>query len=174
MFTFRRLRREDLELVLKWRFSPHVTRYMNTDIVPDIHSQINWFNKLPHPILYWIVVFDDLPIGLINLSDVNYMHGRTSFGYYIGEREYWHLGGLVLPYFYNYVFATFPIHKIVAEVFYLNPIWRMHLTHGYRLVGTFLDHVYKNNEYHSVSVLELHKADWERNTKWNKFVCKFE
>ena len=29
---------------------------------------------------------------------------KTSWGYYMGEKKYWHIGGLISAYFYNYIF----------------------------------------------------------------------
>jgi RimJ/RimL family protein N-acetyltransferase len=148
---------------------------MNSDVVPDYDAQLYWFNKLPQPILYWVIHYDDKPIGLINLADINLQHRRTSFGFYIGEDEYWYLGGFVLPYFYNFVFSTFPVNKIMAEVFADNKnVWRIHLRHGYRKIGMMDEHIYKNGEYHSMYMLELLKSDWEQKTTLNKFVAKFE
>lgn len=174
MLSFRRLQRGHLAQVLAWRSSPHVTRYMNTDIVPSYQDQVRWFEKLD-PCYYWVIYSEERPIGLINLADLDFRNCRTSFGFYIGDRDYWPIGGFVLPYFYNHVFERFPVNKIIAEVFSENEhVIRIHQKHGYRTVGTFTSHIYKNDRFHDITVLELFKKTWQDNVKMQRYSAEFK
>jgi len=160
MFEFKRLRREDLAMVLKWRTSQSVSRYMISDMVPDLDAQVRWYNSTSN-IPYWIIKSDDVPIGVINLSDTHKMHKKTSFGYYIAEEEYRKLGGMILTYFYNFVFDTLGFNKIAAEVFCDNSdVIKIHEAHGYRKVGIKADDVWKYDRYHDIMILELFKKTW--------------
>lgn len=174
LFKFKRLRREDVQLVGKWRCLPHVTRYMKTDICPDLLEQIEWFDRKPHN-FYWMIHFGDKPIGLINLADMQPQHRRTGFGFYIGEQDHCHLGGMVLPYFYNYVFNTTGFERIYAEVFSSNlSVYHIHCAHGYHVVGTYRDHIYKNGESFDVDLMTLDKKKWLANSRYSSFIAEFE
>jgi RimJ/RimL family protein N-acetyltransferase len=145
---------------------------MYSDIIPDYENQLRWFNKIDLN-YYWVIEIDSTPIGVINLADIDFKNTHTSFGYYIGEQEYRFLGGMILPYFYNYIFDRFPINKIIAEVFAENEdVISIHLSHGYRRVGTLSEHVYKNEKYHDIKLLELKRKTWENLTRYKGLVAK--
>lgn len=166
MFTFKKLTRDDLVMVMNWRCSPHVTKYMATDPKPKYDDQVSWYQNLVknHNLFHWVIHFEEKPIGLINLADIDWRNKRASFGYYIGEKDYWYLGGFVTPYFYNMILfegSLALINKLTAEVFEDNErVISLHLKHGFRYVGKYIDHIYKNNTFHNVVVLELHKDVW--------------
>ena len=45
MLKFQKVKKGNLEQILKWRTLPEVTRYMNSDIKYDIEDQKMWFKK---------------------------------------------------------------------------------------------------------------------------------
>jgi RimJ/RimL family protein N-acetyltransferase len=120
-----------------------------------------------------VIRLEDKPIGLINLADLDLKNLRTSFGFYIGDREYWNIGGMVLPYFYNYVFDNFPVNKIMAEVFKDNEnIIKIHYLHGFCYIGTLRNHIYKNHKQHDIIALELYRDLWETG-RFRPYQAKF-
>lgn len=161
MFTFRRIKLEELELIYRWRISHHVNQFMATDMAPDYERHVYWYKNKVDPTMYWMVCYQQKPIGVINLADYVPRHRRTSFGYYIGDKDEWLKGPWVLPEFYNYVFNNRGIDKITAEVLLENEnMWKIHLRHGYEWVGTAKHHIYKNEKWHDVVILELLKDKW--------------
>ena len=46
MLKFRKVKKENLEQILKWRTLPEVTRYMYSDIKYDIDDQKKWLVEL--------------------------------------------------------------------------------------------------------------------------------
>jgi RimJ/RimL family protein N-acetyltransferase len=147
---------------------------MKTDICPDLLEQIEWFDRKPHN-FYWVIHFGDKPIGLINLADMQPQHRRTGFGFYIGEHDRCHLGGMVLPYFYNYVFNSTCFERIYAEVFGSNSgVYCIHMIHGFDVAGRFHNHIYKNGIPHHVNVMVLEKQKWLANSRYSTFTAEFE
>ena len=174
MFTFRKIRTDELELIFKWRISHAVNQYMATDMQPDFDRHVWWFtNKVDHS-LYWMVCHGKTPIGVINLADYAPRHRRTSFGFYIGEESEWLKGPWVLPEFYNYIFNNRGIDKITAEVLMTNTnMIEIHYKHGYRNVGILQKHIYKNEKWYDVLLLELHKDKW-REEGYNDRIGEFK
>ena len=153
-------------MLLAWRVKPEVTRYMFSDVEDDLQKHRRWFASLPEnqKRFYWIIHCKGKPIGLINLADFSAVHRRTGWGFYIGELEYWHVAGLVPPCLYNYIFgrADLNLEKVVGEVMAgNNGIMGLHDLHGYRRVGTYKRHVYKNGQFHDVHDFELLRSEWE-------------
>lgn len=177
MFEFIRLEECHLELVLRWRTSESVTRYMFTDIEYDLAGQKEWFNRIANSPTekYWLIEQKGTPIGIISLNGLDYANRRTSWGFYIGEERYRMYGGLVPPYLYNFVFDHLKFHKIIAEVMEGNDnVIKMHRMHGYRDVGTYKEHVYKYGRYHDTHLLELLKEQWKTiSGKYEKYVASF-
>jgi len=177
MFEFVRLEEQYLELVLRWRTSESVTRYMFTDIEYDLSRQRQWFDRLSNSTdKYWLIKLKGMPIGLISLNGLDYANKRTSWGYYIGEDQYRMYGGLIPPYLYNFVFDHMKLNKIIAEVMEGNDsVIKMHRMHGYRDVGTYKEHIFKYGRYHDTHIMELLKEQWEKQQgKYRKYVALFE
>ena len=43
---FRKVREEDLKIIMHWRMSPDITKYMCSDPVLTIEGQKRWFEKI--------------------------------------------------------------------------------------------------------------------------------
>ncbi len=151
MFTFLKLREEDLPQVLLWRTKPRVTKYQLTDIEEDLPAQRRWFKKLNYD--FWVIHHRARPIGTLSL------HKDNSWGFYIGEDDAVPLGGLVLPYFYNHAFKTRP--SLMAEVMEGNEgIMRLHRFHGFTELGVRSEKVLKYGQRHNMHVFVLSKQSW--------------
>ncbi|MFJ8102458.1 UDP-4-amino-4,6-dideoxy-N-acetyl-beta-L-altrosamine N-acetyltransferase [Lysinibacillus sp. KCTC 33748] len=176
MIRFIKLREEHLEQVLEWRTQEDVTKFMNTDIEKDMDKQREWFRSISNSKTdaYWIIEIKEKPIGVISLNNIDFVNKRTSWGFYIGEEKYRLYGGIIPPYFYNYIFSKFEFHKITAEVMEgNNNVIKLNLMHGYRMVGVYKDHILKNGSYSDLNLLELLKEDWLKLNKYQKYVCEF-
>lgn len=180
MLRFRRMKERHLEIVMRWRVQPDVARYMLTDIEFNLENQRKWFRKIKRSSAaeYWIIESDSIPIGVLNLAAIDHHNRRASWGFYIGEAQYRSLGGLVPAYFYNYIFARADLNlrKLVGEVLDGNEnIMKLHDLFGYRRVGVFRNHVFKNNRFHDVQIVELLREDWVVHGKrFEKYTASFE
>jgi len=178
MLTFKKLAESDLELVLEWRTMEHVTKYMYNDIEKDIKKQQAWFSTIAQNSkeLYWIIKYNDISIGLISLNDIDVQNKRASSGFYIGNMDYSIIAGRILPYFFNFVFLKYGLHKLHIEVMAENKgMVKMDLQYGFRHVGTFNQHIYKYGLYHDVEIFELLASTWEKDYgKYHHLVIDFE
>ena len=88
--TVRNIREEDLALIMQWRMSTDVTRYMNTNPKLTLERQKKWLASISEreDVQYWLIEQDGVPVGVINLADIDYEKKSTSWGYYIGEKRY--------------------------------------------------------------------------------------
>ena len=104
MIVFRKINENDLEMIMRWRIKPEVTRYMVTDLVFDMDKQYAWYRdfvQIHSRPRHWIIRYNDIDIGVLSLD--NYEENlQTSWGYYLSDKKYWVLGGLIPAYFYNY------------------------------------------------------------------------
>lgn len=173
LINFEKLRFEDLELVLKWRTSPHVTEFMYTDIENNMEKQYEWFKKINQSSTekHWIIAYKGEKIGLISLTNIDYKNKKSSSGFYIGELNYAILSSRILPYFLNYIFLQLQFNKIYIEVMSHNKnMLKMDLHYGFRHVGTMKQHIFKNDKFYDVEILELLRSTWlDDFQKYHKF-----
>ena len=177
MIRFVTLEEKHLELVMNWRAKPEVARYMFTNIDLDLDKQRRWFHEISMDDTrhYWIILYKNIPIGLVNLAAIDRTNFRCTAGYYVGELEYRSLGALILPYLYNYVFKVLNFRKIYGEVLAGNEaILQIHADHGYRQVGVSKEHLYKDGRFHDVVFVELLAESWIEKKRYQRDIAQFK
>jgi UDP-4-amino-4,6-dideoxy-N-acetyl-beta-L-altrosamine N-acetyltransferase len=181
MISFRRVIENDLEMILRWRTKPEVTRYMTSDIDFDLEKQRRWYQdvvKKKSPPEHWVILQDDRPIGLLNLAEYDQVLQQTSWGFYIGELDSWRVGGVVPIYFYNYMFfqRDLFLRKIVGRVFNLNAKFRqIHKFHGCIEIGLLKDHVSKHDKTYDITLIEMSRESWlAQQDRFRQYHANFE
>jgi len=177
VFKFRHITSDDLSMIMAWRASEHVNRVMLTDVRVDMVKQRQWFESIQNDTQnrYWVIEYNQQPIGVINQSEVCQKHLRCSWGFYIGEQEWIHLGGLIPPYFYNYVFKNSTLQKITAQVLSNNTsIMKLHSLHGYRHIEVYESHINKGDQWLDLHSFELHKKTWINKKRFSSFNADFD
>lgn len=177
MFTFEKLKPKHLELTLKWRTLPHVQAGMITQVENNLEKHLEWFNRInrDEESKYWIINFNLVPIGVINLTRIDYRNSRCSAGFYIGNLDYRAGSIFVLPYLYNYVFYKLRLNKIYGEVLATNNhIIEIHKLHGFKVVGKYQQHIVKNEVKLDILMIELMSSDWMQLHKYQKLKSYFE
>ncbi len=164
-------------MVLGWRVQPEVSKYLLTDVEYDLEKQHHWFDQISkdNTYHYWVIVYQNIPIGLLNLAAIDRKNHRCSVGYYIGELQYRQLGAMILPYLYNYVFQEMKFRKIYGEFIAENKnIIKIHQRHGHRQVGIYRDHIFKNDQFHDVILSELLSEVWLAQKRYQRYIAIFE
>lgn len=163
----RKIRKDDLELIMNWRMLPEITKYMNTDPVLTIEGQIKWFEKIngSKTDFYWIVEVDKVPAGIASLVDWDTTSNIIHTGVYIAEKRkrslrltvdlQWNL--------YEYAFDILDVNKVCEEVFSLNkPVLRILDMCGSKREGELRQHILKNGQYYDVVVRGILKNEWDQ------------
>jgi len=139
-----------MPLVLKWRSNKEVSQFFFTNIEYDINKQNSWFNKISadKSVAYWLIEYQGNIIGVINLASIDRVSKKCNAGFYLCEMQYHQIAAFVLPFLYNYVFKILRFNKIYGEVLDgNNNIYKIHMLHQYRHIGTFKNHIFKNEEF---------------------------
>lgn len=176
MIRFTPLKEEHLSTVMAWRAQPEVARYMFTDFKPDLEQQRRWFKKISgdDTYRYWVILYQDVPVGVVNLAAIDERNRRCTAGYYIGELDYRSVGAMVPPYLYNHVFRGMGFNKIYGEVLGGNEqILKIHHQHGFREVGVYRDHVWKDGAFHDVILIELLADVWLKQKRYQGYTAEF-
>jgi UDP-4-amino-4,6-dideoxy-N-acetyl-beta-L-altrosamine N-acetyltransferase len=174
-FSIREVTFDDAKMILKWRTSEKVAKFMNSNVAHDIDAQEKWISECFHKKTYyhWIILYKKSPVGLINIQDYSEQKRTASWGFYIGEDNINGLGGFIPPFFYNWAFNKLCVKEIKIEVFYSNTrVIKMHLLHGYKFNPSFDRVIHKDNEDISLVSMSLTTSDWNHN-RYRNFLMKF-
>jgi UDP-4-amino-4,6-dideoxy-N-acetyl-beta-L-altrosamine N-acetyltransferase len=180
MLRFRKMLKSDQEKVLAWRVKPEVAQFMLTQVEFNLEKQLRWFDRINSSTTdeYWIIETNGKPIGVINLSEIDRVNQRATWGLYVGEDMNSPVGGMLPMYFYNYAFGRkdLNLHKLHGMVLDINTnMLRVHDACGYRQVGIHKSHVLRDGHFHDVHVVELLREDWlTRGKRFSKMVAVFE
>ncbi|WP_019153822.1 UDP-4-amino-4,6-dideoxy-N-acetyl-beta-L-altrosamine N-acetyltransferase [Robertmurraya massiliosenegalensis] len=178
MITFKKINETDLEQVLEWRTSEHVTKYMYTDIKRDLDNQKRWFEAISEDSTqyYWMIEYKGKSIGLISLNNIDMQHKKATFGYYIGDLNFAIIAGRIQPYLYNHAFFGLGLNKLYAEVMAGNEgMMKMHLHYGFTHTATYKEHIFKYDKFHDVEYFELLASTWNNECeKFHKYKANFD
>lgn len=163
--TLRKIKEEELELVRTWRMSPEITRYMNTNpqITPD--GQIQWFASVrANPdVRYWMILVNEQPAGVINLTGLTEQNGNLGWAYYIGEKKLRSIQtALSLEMsMYDYAFLKLKKNAVYSDVFTVNRgVIELHRICGCELVEEKKKHVCKDGEWYDVTFMRMTAQRW--------------
>jgi RimJ/RimL family protein N-acetyltransferase len=123
----RPIEKRDADRLRRWRNDPDVWHYLGQRLPLDEAAQEAYFQAgagpFPTKLSFAIVLNeDDEHIGLLNLGEINWVHGNAMTGSYIGEAKhrgkgYGHEAKELLL---EYVFDTLRLHRIGSRVFATN------------------------------------------------------
>lgn len=178
----KRLREEHLELVMQWRMLPEITRFMNTDPKLTIDGQRAWYSKIKEDETqkHWVVYVEGDPSGVINIFDIDSVHSRCVWGYYIADKKHrsLKLAATLEWSLYEYVFETLGLERLYCETFTINrQVVKLHELCGSKLEGVLRRHVRKGAERFDVAVHAVLADEWagiKRTNSFNKLIFQEE
>lgn len=163
--TLREIKEDDLEMIMNWRMDPDITRYMNTDPKLTIEGQKQWLQSIRNSdkVQYWLIEQENIPVGVINLADIDWKSKTSSWGYYIGEKKQRTLKlaiSLEMS-LYDYVFDVLEFNELHNEVFSLNSgVVKLHLACGCNVEREIKNGVQKNGITYDITKLSITKNHW--------------
>ncbi|MBN1472356.1 MAG: UDP-4-amino-4,6-dideoxy-N-acetyl-beta-L-altrosamine N-acetyltransferase [Syntrophaceae bacterium] len=168
IFYLRSIRAEDKGKIYGWRNLPDVAKYMYTDhqITKEEHN--HWFEQIINDKSrkYWIIVYDNEEVGLVNLYDIDTQNERCSWAFYITNLNLRGkgVGSLVEYHTLNHVFGRLRYNKLCCEVLIFNQsVIKMHKSFGFQQEGLFRQHRIKNGQFVDVVALAILKSEWDDN-----------
>ena len=174
--TLRKISEDDLEMIMNWRMSETVTKYMNTNPKLTLEGQKKWLTSLERSKKgrNWMIEVEGVPAGLIYLADIDWKNGTTSWGYYIGEED---LRSLKLAIslemsLYDYCFDVLGFTEVHNEAFKVNEgVWKLHTACGCKIVKEVLGEIEKEGVAYDIVHLSIERDEWFKirgNKKYEK------
>jgi methionyl-tRNA formyltransferase len=168
-YNLRKLKKEDLELVLSWRNQERIRSNMYTDhiISPEEHQA--WYQRIksdPNSV-YLVFEYQKRPAGLVSFTYIDRLNSKCMWGFYIAETELPRGSGTVMGYLaLNHIFEVEKLRKVSGEVLDLNkPSRKFFERLGFSNEGTLRQHVKKNGKYIDVILYSQLANEWTEREK---------
>jgi RimJ/RimL family protein N-acetyltransferase len=78
----------DLERVREWRNDPFVRERMFYQNEITAEDQERWFSNLDATSQYYLIFFEEIPIGVINVKEIDWIERTGEAGIFIGLEDY--------------------------------------------------------------------------------------
>ena len=157
---------EHAKTLFRWRQSPEIAQFMYTREELIWESHVAWIRSLPEndSRLDFVITLDGIPVGSVNLTEIDRNHRRCSFGMYIAEAHarVQGVGAAAEVLVLEHAFNELGVHKVSCEVFGNNPApVAMHKRMGFQVEGTFRDHVHDDGTWIDVVRMSLLDVEWQ-------------
>jgi len=162
--TYRPVSLDDAEMLLRWRTSPEIGRYMLTEVDQDIDRQRNWITatNARSDLVHRIIQVKGADVGHCSITVTDESSGTGTVGIYIGEAETpTSLSAFNFVHILNHAFFSMRLHKIVNHILATNDrLLPAQKFNGYRHVGTLREHVVKHGQRVDMHIFEQSARDW--------------
>jgi len=163
--SLRPVHENDSARIWEWRNLPHVSKFMYTTARIEWNSHQDWFKKmmLDPACLYWIIVVDEVDIGVACLTQINNVHGSASWAFYIADESFrgTGVGNVVELLVCINAFEMLGLRRVWCEVLAWNkPIIRMHEKFGFVREGVKRQHVVSVGKPCDVVYFGLLRNEW--------------
>jgi len=163
----RPLKAEDSAQVLTWRNAPEVAAHMYADHAISKGEHERWFEIALGAAdrVYWIILYDDEPVGLANIVRIDPVARRCEWAFYLGATDTRGKGiGAAVEYIVlDHVFDARALNKLWCEVFVENEaVWKLHESFGFQREAHFRQHIFKGGRYLDVYGLGLLASEWDQ------------
>jgi UDP-4-amino-4,6-dideoxy-N-acetyl-beta-L-altrosamine N-acetyltransferase len=165
-YSLDNVREEDLPLILKWRNSDHIRKFMYSDHKISEKEHYDWYRNLKNDStkIYKVFKIKVNSVGMIYFTDIDWKNGVCKWGFYLGEENLPKGTGTIMGIVgLEYAFKKLNLRKICGEVLDFNiPSIRFHEKLGFKEEGRLVKHVYKNNKLTDVLLFGLLSEDWNK------------
>ncbi|MCK4598757.1 UDP-4-amino-4,6-dideoxy-N-acetyl-beta-L-altrosamine N-acetyltransferase [Candidatus Bipolaricaulota bacterium] len=166
MTTLRDIQPDDKDMIRNWHNLPEVAKWMYADhyICAEEHEQ--WFQDIfsDPSRQYWIIMYGQEDVGLVNLYDIDYRNKRCYWAFYVANPNVRGKGvGSFVEYsILSHVFDELEFNRLCCEVLASNQlVVEMHKSFGFVQEGHFRQHVIKGGQPIDVVFLAILKEEWE-------------
>lgn len=161
----RPLLESDIESIFQWHNNTEVTLYsMNSLVTPQTERDVRIFieNQKNDKTVTFGIVFNDVLVGYIGLSNISTLNRSAEFFILIGDKKYWgknigyEAGRIVI----EYGFKSLNLHRIDLSVSDLNiRAVKLYENLGFRQEGIKRDACYREGKYHNKIIMALLRTE---------------
>jgi UDP-4-amino-4,6-dideoxy-N-acetyl-beta-L-altrosamine N-acetyltransferase len=155
------------ELVRTWRNTKQVSQYMITNHFISVEEHQRWLEKLKtnSSAKAWIIIYNNAPVGLVSLTNINMEKKTAEWGFYIAEESARGkgVGSTTLYKLMKYVFNTLRFEKLSTLVLQNNDVaMKMYDQFGFKKDNAEKQHLQRNGAIIDVISLSISQKKWKK------------
>jgi UDP-4-amino-4,6-dideoxy-N-acetyl-beta-L-altrosamine N-acetyltransferase len=166
----------DLDLILQWRNQEHIRNVMFDSRIITMEDHKKWYekNRISKQASIKIFYIGDVPLGIINITNIDRQNDKCDWGFYIGASKAPKGSGTIMGYLaLNHIFYEKKIRKLCAQVLNFNlKSLEFHKRLGFKSEGILRQHIKKNNIYVDVINFALFKNEWDEKSQYIRIPLK--
>ncbi|WP_338751609.1 UDP-4-amino-4,6-dideoxy-N-acetyl-beta-L-altrosamine N-acetyltransferase [Bacillus sp. FJAT-52991] len=151
-------------LIWKWRNKRHIREAMYNSEKIKLQDHNRWFEKIINSDtdIYFVLLFDNKPIGLVYFNNIDDKNNKCHWGFYIGEDSVPKGSGSAMGYLgLEYIFNELKFHKVIGEVLERNTkSINFHEKMGFIKEGNLRKEILKNGDYIDIIRYGILKEEW--------------
>ena len=158
---------ELIEQVRNWRNSESVSKFMYTNHHISKEEHNSWIDKLKteNTAKAWIIKYDDKPIGLASLSDIDFENKTTDWGFYIADENLRGkgLGSVTLDKLMKIVFDDMKFFEMKTRVLNNNKTAiNLYEKMGFKKVGSTDEKIIRDDESIEIIIMSIKSNEWRK------------
>lgn len=156
---------ELVPVIRRWLADTEVTRYLDSRFPASYGVHEEWLESTARSDteVYWSIVADGTPIGLIWIKEINWRNRNGLTGIMIGEKSEWDKGHAseAMRLRTRFAFDELNLEKLMSEVFAENaPSVKALEKAGYKQYGLRRRDDFRNGRWQDVWLGELLRDEW--------------
>ncbi|HEY8736863.1 MAG TPA: GNAT family protein [Candidatus Dormibacteraeota bacterium] len=165
LVTLRPPRLDEAELMVSWFDDMEITRFLLLQFPPSLAGEKEWIETMSkaNDHVIWGIEREGRLIGTTGLHQINWPNQRAGTGTVIGDKTAWHQGiaSEVMALRTRYAFTQLPLRKLHSSFIDGNQAsWRAQEKAGYRQVGRYREHEFRDGSWRDEILTEVLKSDW--------------
>ncbi|MDQ6709407.1 MAG: GNAT family N-acetyltransferase [Candidatus Dormibacteraeota bacterium] len=165
LVTLRPPRAEEAVMLVTWFEDREITRFMKLQFPPSLDAEKEWLEKMAKGAddIVWAIEMSNRLIGVTGIHKINWPQQRASTGTLIGDKSAWGKGIAteVMALRTRFAFTQLPLRKLHSSVIDGNEAsLRAQRKAGYREVGRYHEHWFRDGRWRDEILTEVLKSDW--------------
>ena len=158
---------EIIEQVRLWRNRKQVNQYMYTNHEISKEEHQGWVEKLRNEdtVKAWIIKYNNKPVGLAQISNIDYANKITEWGFYIADESVRGkgIGSASLFKLIEYVFNEMKFNKMKTMVLENNKLaLKLYEKFGFEKEGKLEEKLDRNGQKIDVFIMSLPRERWSK------------
>lgn len=151
------------DLLFKWRNDPNVYKWCRQYDLLDWSNHCHWFDSLgsDKSVKMYIIVGDQVPVGVCGITDIDLINQRAEFSLYIAtEFQKKGYGKQALLKLLDHAFKCYPFHLIWGESFDGNPAIKIFSDIGFKLDGIRKDFYRREGKFIDAHLFSITREEF--------------
>jgi [ribosomal protein S5]-alanine N-acetyltransferase len=165
-FRLRPPRQDDAAAMIGWFEDLEVTARLARRFPPSLDEEQEWLRQTATDAnsVYWVIEYEGRLIGGTSIGGIDWANGHGTTGTVIGDKTVWGkgIGSEVMRLRADFAFRELPLRKLQSGYLDGNEASRRaQAAAGYREVGRWSKHHFREGRWLDHILTELMREDWE-------------